>query len=79
MPAHIVDLNDYQVSEWPSTPQDEDRQAQELVSHYKTLFAHPLVKSITWWDFVDGKWLGAPSGLLRKDMTAKPAFDELVN
>lgn len=77
MPAHIVDLNDYQVSEWPSTPQDEDRQAQELVSHYKTLFAHPLVKSITWWDFVDGKWLGAPSGLLRKDMTAKPAFDEL--
>lgn len=73
----IVDLNDYQVSEWPSTPEGEIRQAQEAVLHYKTLFAHPLVEAITWWDFVDGNWLNAPSGFITKDNRVKPIYDEL--
>ena len=42
MPPEIVDLNDYQVSDWPSTPDGEARQAEEVVLHYKTLLAHPL-------------------------------------
>ncbi len=79
MPPEIVDLNDYQVAEWPSTPEGEDRQAREAVAHYKTLFAHPLVQSITWWDLVDGNWLNAPSGLLRADGSSKPAYDEIMN
>jgi GH35 family endo-1,4-beta-xylanase len=33
MPADIVDLNDYQVEHWPSTPEGEARQADELVRH----------------------------------------------
>ncbi|MBN1306198.1 MAG: endo-1,4-beta-xylanase [Anaerolineales bacterium] len=78
MPAEIVDLNDYQVDDWPSTPEGEDRQAQEAVTHFKTLMAHPLVKGITWWDFFDGGWLNAPAGLLRKDGSSKPAYDELL-
>ncbi len=78
MPPEIVDLNDYQVSEWPSTPGGEERQAQEVVSHYKTLMAHPLVAGITWWDLSDGGWLNAPAGLLRKDHTPKPAYEELL-
>lgn len=78
MPPEIVDLNDYQVSDWPSTPEGEARQAEEVVTHYKTLFAHPAVQAISWWDFSDGCWLNAPAGLLRKDQTPKPAFDELV-
>ncbi len=78
MPPEIVDLNDYQVSEWPTTPEGEERQAQEAIQHYKTLFAHPLVEGITWWDMSDGNWLNAPSGLLRKDGSSKPAYDELL-
>lgn len=78
MPPEIVDLNDYQVSEWPSTPEGEQRQAQEVVLHYKTLLAHPLVQAITWWDLSDGGWLNAPAGLLRKDHSCKPAYDELL-
>lgn len=78
MPPEIVDLNDYQVQEWPSTPQGEERQAIEAVQHYRTLFAHPLVESITWWDLSDGGWLNAPGGLLRQDGTPKPAYDELL-
>jgi hypothetical protein len=78
MPPEIVDLNDYQVSEWPSTPDGEQRQAQEVVLHYKTLLAHPAVQAITWWDLSDGGWLNAPAGLLRKDHSCKPAYDQLL-
>ena len=46
---------------------------------YSILFAHPLVKAITTWDFRDGAWLGAPSGFLRKDGSTKPAYDVLYN
>ena len=78
MPPEIVDLNDYQVSDWASTPEGEERQAQEVVLHYKTLYAHPSVQAITWWDLTDGGWLNAPAGLLRKDQSRKPAYDELL-
>jgi endo-1,4-beta-xylanase len=78
MPPEIVDLNDYQVSEWPSTPEGEERQAQEVVTHYKTLFSRPLVAGITWWDLSDGGWLNAPAGLLRRDHSPKPAYEELL-
>jgi GH35 family endo-1,4-beta-xylanase len=78
MAPEIVDLNDYQVNDWPSTPEGEERQAQEVVLHYKTLFAHPAVQAITWWDLSDGGWLNAPAGLLRRDQSCKPAYDELI-
>jgi endo-1,4-beta-xylanase len=78
MPPGIVDLNDYQVQEWPTTPEGEQRQAQEVVLHYKTLFAHPAVQAITWWDLSDGGWLNAPAGLLRWDQSIKPAYTELL-
>jgi hypothetical protein len=78
MPPEIVDLNDYQVEDWPTTTEGEDRQVEETLLHYKTLFAHPLVEGITWWDMSDGGWLNAPAGLLRKDGSSKPAYDELL-
>jgi endo-1,4-beta-xylanase len=37
-----------------------------------------LVEGITWWDISDGGWLNAPAGLIRKDGTSKPAYDELM-
>jgi endo-1,4-beta-xylanase len=77
MPPEIEDLNDYKMEEWPTTPEGEARQAEEVALHYKTLFAHPLVESITWWNFVDGGWLDAPSGFLRKDNSNKPSYDAL--
>jgi hypothetical protein len=78
MPPEVVDLNDYQVTDWPSTPDGEERQARETIQHYKMLFAHPLVEGITWWDAFDGGWLNAPAGLLRKDGSRKPSYDELL-
>jgi endo-1,4-beta-xylanase len=78
MPPEIIDLNDYQVQDWPTTPAGEERQAQDTIHHYETLFAHPLVEAITWWDISDGGWLNAPAGLLRRDGSSKPAYIELL-
>ncbi|MCL2051230.1 MAG: endo-1,4-beta-xylanase [Lachnospiraceae bacterium] len=78
MPAHIEDLNDWQVDEWPSTPAGEERQAREMVEIYELLFAHPSVSAITTWDATDGKWLKAPSGLLREDNSIKPVYEALM-
>jgi len=78
MPPEIEDLNDYQIPSWPSTPVGEERQADEIVRHYRTLLSHPSVQAITYWGFSDdGAWLGAPSGLVRADGTPKPAYDAL--
>ncbi|NYI40446.1 hypothetical protein [Demequina lutea] len=66
---------DYEVESWPSTPQGEDRQAEEMVSHYRNVFAHHATESLTYWGFADeGAWLGASSGLVRLDGTPKPSY-----
>jgi len=77
MPPEIVDLNDYQIPEWPTTPEGEDRQARNLLEMVDYLFAHPSVHAFTCWDYNDGQWLGAPSGLVRKDGSRKPAYEAL--
>lgn len=78
MPPEIVDLNDHQVDEWPSTPEGEERQADDVLRHYRTLLAHPSVEAVTYWGITDrGAWLGAPAGLVRADGSRKPAYDAL--
>jgi hypothetical protein len=78
MPPDIDDLNDYRIPEWPSTPEGESRQADDVVRRYRTLFAHPAVQSVNYWGLTDdGAWLGAPAGLLRADGTRKPSYDAL--
>jgi len=66
-------------SPWPSTAQGEREQAEEVARFYTILFSHPAVEGITWWDFSDqGAWQGAPAGLVREDMSAKPAYQALM-
>jgi GH35 family endo-1,4-beta-xylanase len=78
MPPEIVDLNDYQIPSWPSTPEGEERQADEIVRHYRSLLSHPSVAAITYWGLTDdGAWLGAPVGLVRADGSPKPSYDAL--
>ncbi|MFI6076300.1 endo-1,4-beta-xylanase [Actinoplanes sp. NPDC051343] len=80
MPAEITDLNDYQIPSWPSTPEGEERQASEMVRHYRSLVGHPAVQSINYWGLTDdGAWLGAPVGFLRADGSRKPSYAALSN
>ena len=77
MPPEIEDLNDYQVKSWDTVPFMEIRQQEELAEMYGILLNSPSVKAATYWDFADGAWLNAPSGLVRVDGTPKPAYDRL--
>lgn len=46
--------------------------------HYRNVFAHAAIESLTYWGLADeGAWLGAPSGLVRLDGTPKPAYHAL--
>jgi hypothetical protein len=63
----------------PTTPVLEDYQARHVENMYRLLFSHPAVEAISWWDLPDaGAWKNAPAGLLRADMSPKPAYDRLV-
>ncbi|BCW97162.1 MAG: endo-1,4-beta-xylanase [Fimbriimonadales bacterium] len=63
---------------WQSTPDGEQRQADYVERFYTLLFAHPAVDAITWWDLSDRfAWQGAPAGLLRADLSPKPAYERV--
>ncbi|MBD3177211.1 MAG: 1,4-beta-xylanase [Armatimonadia bacterium] len=66
--------------EWSgSTPEGEARQADQVETFYTIIFSHPANVALTWWDLSDRHaWMGAPSGLLREDLTPKPAYDRLM-
>ena len=65
--------------DWHTTPEGEKRQAKQVKELYRILFSHPAVEAVTWWDFSDrASWQGAPAGLVRKDMSPKPAYEALM-
>lgn len=71
--------SDDQKEPWPSTEAGEAYQVREVERFYTMLYSHPSVEAITWWDFSDaGAWKRAPAGLLRADMTPKPAYQTLL-
>jgi endo-1,4-beta-xylanase len=63
---------------WRTTPEGEARQADYVEKFYTILFSHPAVEAITWWDFMDGGWQGAPAGLVREDLSPKPVYHRLM-
>ncbi len=64
----------------PTTAQGEAEQARHVPDIYATLFSHPAVQAITWWDFSDlHAWQGAAAGWLREDMSPKPVYDRLYS
>lgn len=78
-PRRDVDYKGPAPTDWLTTPEDEKAQADYLVDFYSVLFSHPALRAITYWDFSDhDAWLGAPAGLVRRDMSPKPAYDRLL-
>lgn len=76
----IDDLQDAHYEDDAATPEYEQHQAEALETMYRNLFEnHPLVTAITNWDFGDGAWLNAPSGVIRKDGSLKPSYEKLLH
>jgi hypothetical protein len=70
--------NEAEKTPWPSTTEGEAAQARTVERLYTLLFSHPAVEAITWWDFSDWQaWRHAPGGLIRNDMSPKPAYELL--
>ena len=66
----------------PKAVWDEAAQADAYEELYRIAFASPSVEAITIWDFADGtSWTGR-GGILREDLSPKPAYaalDRLLN
>ena len=76
----IDDLQDAHYEDDAATPELEEMQGEALEAQYRNLFEnHPLVTGITNWDYGDGAWLNAPSGLIRRDGSLKPAYRRLMH
>lgn len=82
LPLHLTETTILSGRE-SSEPGAEKQQAAYVERFYRVCFSHPAVKAITWWDFSDaGAWQGVAAGLVRKDMSPKPAYrvlDDLIN
>ena len=55
---------------------DETKQAEYATRFYTVCFGHPAVDAITWWDLCDKAWVKG-GGLLREDLSPKPAYTAL--
>ena len=89
-PMHISEIT---VPGSGQIPENEELQAEITEILYKTWFATEKMKSIVWWNLVDGYAAYAPlgsnegenrcgGGLLRFDMSEKPVYkvlDKLIN
>ncbi|MEO6053618.1 MAG: endo-1,4-beta-xylanase, partial [Chthoniobacterales bacterium] len=77
-PLHFTEVTVLSGTSQASTPEGEARQADYVTQFYTLLFSHPSVHAISWWDMSDhDAWKNAPAGLLRSDMSPKPAYTRL--
>lgn len=59
-------------------PITEETQATFLIRMYKLAFAHPAVKECSYWDICDTyTWNQVEGGILRADLSPKPAYEQL--
>ncbi len=78
-PPRNVNASGPYPTDWNTTPEGEADQANYLEKFYTVLFSHPALRAITYWDLSDeSAWQNAPAGLIRKDMSPKPAYERLL-
>jgi len=75
-PPLLIDwAKQYGRNDWPRNPEKEKSQAEYAEKFYTLLFSRPEVSAIIWNDFTDRfAHPPAPAGLLRNDLSPKPAY-----
>ncbi len=78
LPIHLSEVS---IPSYSNEPADEAIQAALVERMYRLWFSQKQVESIVWWNLVDGTAYAGENhfhaGLLRNDMSHKPAFDVL--
>lgn len=78
LPIHLSEVS---IPSYGNDEEGEYVQAELVERMYKLWFSREKVESIVWWNLVDGMAYSDENrfhaGLLRNDMTRKPAFDVL--
>ena len=78
-PARPIRFTAGAKNEWVTNEGDFESQAEYAEDLYTVLFSHPAVEALSWFDFADGYWLNAPSGLVSKTLDKKPVYNTLHN
>lgn len=52
-------------------------QADFASDFYTVVFSEPAVEALSWFDFTDHRWLGAPAGVIDDNMDPKPVYRTL--
>ncbi len=78
LPIHISEIT---VGSGGTFKDGEDIQAELVRDFYRLWFSHPAVDAIVWWNMADGNAFGNEGefegGLIRPDLSPKPAYDVL--
>ncbi len=78
LPIHLSEVS---IPSYSNEAEDEAIQAALVERMYRLWFSQKQVESIVWWNLVDGTAYAGENhfhaGLLRNDMSHKPAFDVL--
>ena len=64
---------------WFETEEDLYSQAEFAHDFYTLVFSHPSVEALSWFDFPDHRWLGAPAGIVTDDLKIKPVYNTLYD
>lgn len=66
-------------NQWSESEEDLYSQAEFARDFYTLVFSHPAVEALSWFDFVDHRWLGAPAGIVTDDLRIKPVYRALYD
>ena len=74
-----VDHSPGAVNHWSETEDDLYSQAEYARDFYTLVFSHPAAEALSWFDFTNHRWLGAPAGLVNDDLKPKPVYNTLYD
>ncbi len=66
-------------NKWIEKEEDLYTQAELAKDFYTMVFSHPSVEALSWFDFIDHRWLGAPAGVVTDDLKIKPIYETLYD